>query len=114
MHVKHYSEMGKKVLPDYEGAGIVMRVAVGPDQGAPNFTMRVFTVAPGGQTSHHSHPHEHEVFFHAGRGEVFFEGQTKEVAPGFIFWIAPNAVHHIRNTGDEDLVFVCVVPNDRR
>lgn len=110
MHVLPYREIDGKVIDNDEATGVVMRVAAGPDQGAPNFTMRVFHVKPGGHTPHHTHPYEHEIFFHAGRGEVFYEGETRAVGPGHVAYVAPGALHQIRNTGDEDLVFICVVP----
>ncbi|MBZ0272274.1 cupin domain-containing protein [bacterium] len=72
--------------------------------------MRVFTVKPGGHTPHHHHPCEHEIFFHAGSGEVEYEGEVVPVGPGYVAYVAPDAVHQIRNTGAEDLVFICVVP----
>ena len=48
---------------EMEGAaGCRMRCLIGPDDGAPGFTMRQFDVAPGGHTPRHSHTYEHEVF----------------------------------------------------
>lgn len=110
MHVKAYSDIDGKDIETPEVKGVHMRVAAGPDQGAPNFTMRVFTVKPGGYTFHHRHDYEHEIFFHAGNGEVFYEGETRPVGPGHVAYVAPGADHQIRNIGDEDLVFICVVP----
>lgn len=91
-------------------AGVTMRIAAGPDDGAPNFTMRVFTVEPGGYTPHHAHDFEHEIFFHEGAGEVQYEDWVVPVASGYAAFVPPNVKHQIRNTGDRDLVFICVVP----
>ena len=64
-----------------EGAsGVTKRVMIGPDDGAPNFVMRVFTVEPGGHTPLHSHDSEHEVYVVGGRGAVV-EGETGMVVP---------------------------------
>jgi quercetin dioxygenase-like cupin family protein len=88
-----------------------MRVVIGPDQSAPNFIMRVFEIAPGGYSYKHQHDYEHEIFFHAGHGEVVYEDRTVPVGPGAIAFIKPNALHQIRNTGGETLTFICVIPN---
>ncbi|MCZ7585902.1 MAG: cupin domain-containing protein [Deltaproteobacteria bacterium] len=111
MHVLPYKDVPENKVERDDVKDVTMRVAAGPDQGAPNFTMRVFTVRPGGHTPHHHHPYEHEIFFHAGRGEVEYEGEVRPVSAGHVAYVAPDAVHQIRNTGSEDLVFICVVPN---
>ena len=56
--------------------GCQVRWLVGPGDGAPNFAMREFEVAPGGHTPRHSHPYEHEVFVLQGSG-VVYEGDTE-------------------------------------
>ncbi|MEW7976773.1 MAG: hypothetical protein AB2814_04835 [Candidatus Sedimenticola endophacoides] len=40
-------------------AGATKQVPVGRADGAPNFSIRVFTLEPGGHTPHHSHETEH-------------------------------------------------------
>jgi quercetin dioxygenase-like cupin family protein len=110
MHILPYLELNGKVISTPDVKGVNMRVAAGPDQGAPNFTMRVFTVSPGGHTPLHTHPYEHEIFFHDGDGEVEYEGKTCPVSAGYVSYVPPGAKHQIRNTGSKDLIFICVVP----
>ena len=55
-------DMGPK-LP-----GVTMQVLIGPDEGAGNFVMRRFTLAPGAATPHHDHEWEHEAFILEGTG----------------------------------------------
>jgi len=50
--------------------GVAGRVIIGQADGASNFCMRRFDLAPGGHTPRHAHVWEHEIFFHAGEGEV--------------------------------------------
>lgn len=102
-------------LPDHEveaeGArGVRMRVAVGPDQGAPNFVMRVFEVAAGGHSPHHAHDFEHEVFVLSGRGVHEEEGGIEPLGPGDVVYVAPGVIHQFRAAEDEGLRFLCVVP----
>lgn len=110
MNVKHYADVAPIKVEDPAAHNVTMRVVIGPDQGAPNFVMRVFEVAPGGYSPRHQHDFEHEIFFFSGSGEVFDEGETFAVGPGHTAYVAPGALHQIRNVGDEKLVFVCLVP----
>jgi quercetin dioxygenase-like cupin family protein len=86
------------------------RVVIGKDDGANNFCMRVFTVAPGGHTPRHSHAWEHEVLIHEGRGEVFANGRWTTIKRGSVVFIPGNEEHQFRNPGDTDLVFACLIP----
>jgi quercetin dioxygenase-like cupin family protein len=42
-------------------------VVIGKQDGAQNFSMRVFEIAPGGHTPKHAHPWEHEMFIMRGK-----------------------------------------------
>jgi quercetin dioxygenase-like cupin family protein len=97
---------------EMEGAsGCHVRWLVGESDGAPNFAMRQFEVAPGGYTPKHSHPYEHEVFVLHGQG-VVLEGNTEHpLKSGDVVYVAPNDIHQFRNTGDATLRFLCLVPN---
>ncbi len=98
-----------------EGAeGCVMRVLIGPDDGAPNFTMRQFEVAPGGHTPLHTHPYEHEVYILAGEGFVIRDGQAQPLRPGMIVFVPPGAIHQFRASDTSSLTFLCLIPNAMR
>lgn len=89
-----------------------MRLLVSPADGAPNFSMRQFEVAPGGHTPLHSHPYEHEVFVLEGEGTVREGDQERPLSKGDVVYVAPDDVHQFRNTGSGPLKFLCLVPND--
>ncbi len=112
MKCVHYTEVKGKEVEMQDVKDVTMRVAIGPKDGAPNFVMRVFTVKPGGHSPHHTHAFEHETFFHQGTGEVQIEDKTYPLRPGSVAFVPPNVLHQFRNTGDEDLVFICLVPKD--
>ena len=96
---------------DSEAAkGIAARVVIGKSDGAPNFCMRVFEIAPGGHTPKHSHDWEHEMFVHAGRGEVYGNGRWNPITSGNVVFVPGNEEHQLRNTGKELLVVVCLIP----
>lgn len=86
------------------------RVLIGPEEGAPNFVMRRFTIGPDGHSPYHTHPWEHQVYVLAGRGEVRFAGGVAAVKPGNFAYVPPMDEHQFVNTGDEAFEFLCVVP----
>lgn len=110
MKAMPYEDIEPRSVDDPAASGATMRIAIGPDDGAPNSVMRVFTLEPGGHSPRHSHPYEHEVFIYSGTGEVFHEGETFPVGPGYVAYIPPGTLHQFLNTGREPLVFVCVIP----
>ena len=59
-----------------------VQLAVSPRDGAPNFAMRVFEIAPGGHTPLHHHPYEHEIYVMEGLGTVWREGKEVPIRPG--------------------------------
>jgi quercetin dioxygenase-like cupin family protein len=89
---------------------VSMRLMVGRSDGAPNFAMRHFTVAPDGHTPRHQHNYEHEVYVVAGRGRVEYDGSFHEISAGDVLLIEPNHVHQFVNTGDSPFQFLCFVP----
>ncbi len=101
----------KAVHFDSEAARKVTgRVIIGHDDGADNFCMRRFDLGPDGHTPRHAHAWEHEIFFHAGEGEVLHAGEWTRVAPGDAVVVPGGEEHQIRNAGDCALTFICLVP----
>ena len=97
---------------EMEGAsGCSVRWLVGEPDGAPNFAMRQFEVAAGGFTPRHSHPYEHEVYVLAGEGVVFEGNRQHTIRAGDVVFVAPDEVHQFRNTGEQPLRFLCMIPN---
>ncbi|MBE9502179.1 MAG: cupin domain-containing protein [Chloroflexi bacterium] len=96
--------------PTEDAPGVLRRVVIGPDEGAPRFIMRVFHVAPGCSTPFHSHWWEHEVFVLEGDGAVECGEDERQIEEGMVVFIAPNEEHCFTNTGNEVLRFICVIP----
>lgn len=90
---------------------VEMRMLVGRDDGAENFSMRHFTVAPGGHTPRHEHGYEHEVFVLAGQGRVEFDGETHPIRAGDALLVEPNRIHQFTNDSEDTLAFLCLVPS---
>jgi len=102
----------EKTAVDMDGvAGITKQLVIGSADGAPNFSFRVFTLAPGGHSPHHSHDVEHVNYVISGKGAlVDGDGKLNALGAGDFAFVAPHDVHQFRNTGDEPFVFICAVP----
>ena len=100
---------------DYEtvdaAEGVEKGVLVNEAHGAPNFAIRRFTIAPGGEIPEHTNEIEHEQYVLAGEYTVGIDGEAYEVSAGDSLLIPAGAVHWYRNDGDEEGAFVCAVPN---
>jgi len=102
----------REVEAEAAAEGVTMRVVIGPEDGAPFFNMRVFEVEPGHATPHHSHWWEHEVFVLSGQGVVLTNQGERPVIPGTTVLVPGGEMHRFRNTGDEVLRFLCLVPQE--
>jgi len=97
---------------EMEGAeGCRVRWLVGEADGAPNFAMRQFEIAPGGHTPRHSHPYEHEVYVLEGAGVVVDGDAERPLTAGDVVFVAPDDVHQFRNSGAQTMKFLCLIPN---
>ena len=96
---------------DVDGArDVTIRVLIGEADGAPNFFMRQFTLAPGGCTPRHTHDWEHEVYVVAGTGAAVSEEGDKDISAGDCVFVPPGELHQFRSTGDGELKLLCLVP----
>ena len=94
-----------------EGAtGAKMRMLVGPEDGAGNFHMRQFEVAPGGHTPHHSHDYEHEILVLRGSGVAQSAEGERPFSAGDVMFVPANEPHQFVNNGSETLAFICLIP----
>ncbi len=113
MFVRNPDQVASKAMDVPGASGVSMRLMVGRDDGAPNFSMRQFHVEPGGHTPLHEHNYEHEVLILAGRGRLMHSTDDADDDPiedGDVVFIAANELHQFRNDGDESLAFMCLVP----
>ena len=110
MKAIHYRDVPPTLIDNDKARSVAARVVLGKADGAANFCMRVFELGPGGHTPRHAHAWEHEMFFHAGAGEVFCEGRWNPVRAGSVVLVPGGQDHQIRNTATEKLVVVCLVP----
>jgi len=97
---------------EMEGAvGASRQLPIGKADGAPNFSIRVFTLEVGGHTPHHVHASEHLNYILQGSGEVMDGDTPRAISAGDYVLVPPDQKHQYRNTGNGPLVFMCIVPS---
>lgn len=111
MKVVNYKDVLPVVMDNEMVKNVAGRVMVGKEDGAKNFCMRLFEMNKDGYTPKHAHDWEHEVFVHAGIGEVFIEDKWYLVSEGSAIFVPANIEHQFRNTSDETFTFVCLIPS---
>lgn len=87
-----------------------MQVVLGPDDGAPHFTMRRFVMGEGGGMPLHTNAVEHEQYVVRGRARVVIGAEAHEVGAGDAVFI-PAGVSHAYEVLEAPFEFLCVVPN---
>lgn len=45
----------------------------------------------------------------SGSGIIHIDGEQHPLATNDVCWVPPNALQHVENTGEENLIFLCIV-----
>jgi quercetin dioxygenase-like cupin family protein len=96
--------------PVAAGTATRMQVLLGPDQGAPNFVMRRFTMGTGGGMPLHTNEVEHEQYVLRGRARIRIGDRVHDVGPDHTLFI-PAGTPHSYEVVEAPFEFLCVVPN---
>lgn len=114
MKVTNLEKIGK-VKMNMEGARDAFKqIPISAVDGTPQFSVRVFTIEPGGHTPYHAHAFEHLNYIIQGRGAlVAADGTEHPVKQGDFALVLPNEKHQYRNAADDQpLVMICAVPKE--
>lgn len=111
MKVIHYDQVELEDVTVEGAQGAKIRWLIGQKDGAPNFAMRMFEVEPDGHTPFHTHEWEHEMYILAGKGVVVTERGEIPFGVNDVLYMDPNMKHSFRNTGEDTLKFLCLVPH---
>jgi len=76
---------------------------------AIRYSLAVARLGPGETSLLHRLKNSEVYYILGGRGEMIVEGERKKVEPGFVIYVPPGARQKIKNTGDDDLAFLCIV-----
>ena len=100
--------------PVKRARGARMAVLIGPEQGAPNFIMRRFLLAPGARIPAHRHPTiEHEQVMVRGEMLLGIDDEVRIVRAGDAIYLPAGCTHWYENRTAEEVEFLCVVPNTK-
>lgn len=110
MTIKRAEDVPAEAVEAEGAKGVQIRWLIHQPDGAPNFYMRQFTVAPGGHTPRHRHDWEHEVYILSGTAVVGTPDGVKTASPGDCIYVPPNEEHQFLNAGSAELKFLCLVP----
>lgn len=87
-----------------------IQVLIGPAE-APDFAMRRFVMEPGGGMPLHTNRVQHEQYVLQGKARIQIGGEEIEVEKDDVIYIPAGVEHSYQSIGDEDFVFLCMVPN---
>jgi quercetin dioxygenase-like cupin family protein len=110
MKIVHYSDVPAAPVEAAGSVGVQIRWLIAKDDGAPNFAMRHFEIAPGGRTPQHHHPWEHEVFVLEGNGAVLRDGKEVPLNSGMAVFVPGEEDHCFLNKGETPFRFLCLIP----
>jgi quercetin dioxygenase-like cupin family protein len=97
--------------PVERSRGATIQVLLGPEDGAPHFVTRRFTLEPGGRIPSHRHDAiEHEQVVLEGSMVLELDGLERPVSAGDCVLIPAGVAHSYENRGDRSVRFLCMVP----
>ena len=111
MKIRHYTDVALEDVTREGFEGVKARYVITDKEGAPHFAMRVFEFEPGGHTSLHQHPEEHEMFMVEGTlTAVNDQGVESALKPGHTLFIPPHERHQLKNQSEREAKIICLIP----
>lgn len=112
MKIVKVEEVESRLVNVEGAANAKIRKVLTQEDGTPGFTMRVFELGENGYTPFHAHEWEHEVYIISGKGALVDKNNNEtNISAGNAILVTPNELHQFKNTSDEILKFICLVPN---
>ncbi len=112
MIISHVDNLAKTKVNHPEASLASMQVLVSPKEGWEGYVLRVFEVEPGGNTPRHAHPWPHINYILEGEGSLFHEGKEVTIRAGSYAYLPSGDEHQFKNTGENTLKFICIVPEE--
>ena len=85
------------------------QILVGPNDGFDGY-MRMFILSESGFTPYHTHDWYHMNYIVEGEGVLIIEGEENQITKGSVAYVPAGVKHGFKNTGKENLKFLCLVP----
>lgn len=112
MIVSHKSKLEGIKIQNPEVKNGEMKVLISPKEGWDGYVMRVFKLSKDGHSPRHTHDWPHINYIIKGKGTVHMDGTDYDIAEGSYAYVPANTLHQFINTGNEDLEFICIVPEE--
>jgi len=97
--------------PVERSRGAFIQVLIGPEEGAPRFFTRRFTIQPGGRIPKHRHEDiEHQQVVLEGEMAIGLDDAERIVRAGDTVFIPAGVAHWYENRTEAPMRFLCVVP----
>ena len=107
--VRHESEIAPTPMGGADIEATLKQILIGPKDGYEGY-LRVFIIAPGGHSPHHSHAWYHANYVLEGEGKLTIDGVKHPIKAGSVAYIAGGKKHNFENDGSVPLKFICLVP----
>ena len=111
VHAGPWAELDRREFrPPGSSRGLFGKVFLKEELGLTGMELSLNKVPPGAQSPflHHHVEHEELYLFVQGEGQFQVDGKVFDVREGSVVRVAPAGVRGLRNTGRQDLYFVCV------
>ena len=86
--------------------GLLHQTLAGQNDGLKGMEVWMQTFEPGGETPVHYHDCEEVIVILRGSGLASIKGKNTEFGPNNTLIIAPEVVHQIVNTGNEEMLLI--------
>ncbi|MFA5729473.1 MAG: cupin domain-containing protein [Candidatus Neomarinimicrobiota bacterium] len=89
----------------------ILREILKPDEPRINirYSLAHATLKPGQISLPHRLTSSEVYYIFEGQGLMFIDTEKSVVSPGQVIYIPPNSIQRIKNTGNSDLKFLCIV-----
>lgn len=110
VYVKRLSEVAQEDVGEEGAKNAAIQWLIDEKAGAKNFVVRRFVIKKDGYTPLHSHDWEHEVYILSGKGTIRVADEVFVVQKDMFAYVPPNVIHQFKNAGDENFIFLCIIP----
>lgn len=93
------------------GDGTYLRELLSPSKDGVQlrYSLAHAVVKPGETTYWHRMRTSEVYYFLSGNGVMYIENEERDVTANHLVYIPPNSRQRVKNTGTEDLIFLCIV-----
>jgi mannose-6-phosphate isomerase-like protein (cupin superfamily) len=93
------------------GDNSILRELLHPDKAdlAVRYSLAHAIVKPGQTSRSHKLKTSEVYYILEGEGIMSIDGETEQVHKGHAIYIPPDSLQFIQNTGEKDLIFLCIV-----